>query len=264
MKKIIKSLEKVTLFAAIVFFMASCVTAANQKFVKKEQFKTYDAIIVPGLPFEDGEWGDLMKMRVYWSYYLYKKGIAKNIIYSGSAVYSPYVEAKIMALYAEKLGIDPEHIFVEPRAKHSTENLYYSYKIAEKNGFKKVALATDPFQSSFLNFFAKKTALNTEIGFIPLSFKKMKQIDLHTPEIDPSSAYVENFVSITEQENFATRFRGTMGKQIEYEEGDTPKLMRQKRRNMRRGIEDAQEEEKKKEDTASTIAVEEYKATATK
>jgi hypothetical protein len=40
-----------------------------------------------------------MKGRVCWSKYMFDKGIAKNVIYSGGAVYSPYCEAEILALY---------------------------------------------------------------------------------------------------------------------------------------------------------------------
>ena len=56
----------------------------------------YDAVIVPGVPFNEPSWDKPMLMRVVWAVHLYKRGITKNIIMSGSAVYTPYVEAKIM------------------------------------------------------------------------------------------------------------------------------------------------------------------------
>ena len=71
--------------------------------------KPVDAIIVPGVQYNGLKWNTVMKWRVYWSVYLYKKGLAKNIIYSGSAVYSPYTEATIMSLYAEKMGVPKSH-----------------------------------------------------------------------------------------------------------------------------------------------------------
>ena len=94
-----------------------------------------DVIIVPGVQYAGNKWSMVMKWRVYWSAWLYKKGLAKNIIYSGGAVYSPYTEAKIMAMYAEKLGVPAEHIFLETKAEHSTENLYYSFQLAKQKGF---------------------------------------------------------------------------------------------------------------------------------
>ncbi len=99
------------------------------------------------IQFENGKWDRVMMGRIYWAKFLYEKGIAKNIIFSGSAVYSPYYEAEIMRLYAIELGIPKENIFAETKAEHSTENAYYSYKYGKKLGFNKMALASDPFQS---------------------------------------------------------------------------------------------------------------------
>ncbi len=156
-----------------------------------------------------------MKGRVYWSYYLYKKGIAKNVIYSGSAVYSPYVEAKIMALYGEALGIAPENIFVESKAEHSTENIYYSYQLAKKNGFIKVALASDPFQSKLLHSFSKRHT--PSIKMIPMVFDTLIAISKNDPVIDSKKAFVPNFISITRRESFWERLKGTQGKKIKFE-----------------------------------------------
>jgi len=64
-----------------------------------------------------------MKGRVYWSKYLYDRGIGKNIMYSGNAVYTPYFEGEIMALYAKAIGIPPEHIYTELKAEHRSWDL---------------------------------------------------------------------------------------------------------------------------------------------
>ncbi len=173
----------------------------------------YDAIIVPGVPFKDGNWSSIMKARVYWSKYLYDKGVAKNIIYSGSAVYSPYIESKIMKTYGEVLGLPKAHLFTESQAEHSTENLYYSLKIAKEQGFKKVALATDPFQLFFLTRFANGRGY--DIAYLPIQFDLLESQDMTDPKIDPSGAYVENFTSLPDRQSFFERFRGTLGKHIE-------------------------------------------------
>ena len=182
--------------------------------------KPYDAIIVPGIQFENGNWNYIMKGRVLWSVYLYNQGITKNIIYSGSAVYSPYTEAKIMALYAEKLGVHPEHIFVEPRAEHSTENIFYSCLIAKKNGFTRVAVATDRFQSRTLADFLPKIKRKTgiDIKSLPLQDDLMRTVSHHDPVINYELAKVDSFVSIVERESKLKRFFGTMGFHIDYDE----------------------------------------------
>jgi len=177
---------------------------------------TYDAIIVPGVPFEDGNWSDIMKIRVYWSKYLYDQGIAKNIIYTGSAVYSPYYEAEIMALYGEALGIPSERIFTETKAEHSTENVYYSFKKAKEMGFIKIALATDPFQAKMLKRFIKNT-MKGKVDIIPIVYDTLSTLTpkMYDPVIKYQKAYKENFVSITEREGFWKRLNGTRGNNID-------------------------------------------------
>jgi len=189
--------------------------------------KPLDVIIVPGVPFRNGAWDSVMKARVIWSYILYKNGYAKNIIYSGSSVYSPYYEGIIMGLYAEQLGIPRAHIFCETKARHSTENVYYSYIMAGKHGFKSIGLATDPFQSSLLRSFTRKR-FGTHIYHIPFISDSVAHYNQLSPIIDPAPAKApQNFVSISDNETFWQRLRGTLGKNInwgQYPGGKLPKL----------------------------------------
>lgn len=187
------------------------------------QMKAFDAVIVPGIPFKNGSWDSLMKARVLWSYVLYKNGFVKNVIYSGAAVYSPYKEAVIMGLYAQELGIPKEHIFYDTNARHSTENVYYSYLIAKEQGFKSLALATDPFQAFMLRSFTRKR-FSTPIYHVPFVVDSLKAYARLNPKINPAPAEVENFVSITEQEGLLRRFRGTMGKDIDWNQHEGRRL----------------------------------------
>jgi uncharacterized SAM-binding protein YcdF (DUF218 family) len=210
----------VVVILLFVFLLQSCTflfAPSSQKLYSKAiKSQPYDAIIVPGLPFNGEKWSDLMKARVYWAYYLYSKGIAKNVIFSGSAVYSPYIEAEIMAMYGKELGIKEENIFTEKKAEHSTENLYYSYQIAKQKGFEKIGLATDPYQGRFLYFFAKKKHI--PVTFIPAQLDTLMEMVKFDPVIDAEKAYVNNFVPITQKESFFQRLRGTRGKNIVYKE----------------------------------------------
>ena len=113
---------------SILVLWASCITPRKGpirklKTAQESNIAPFDAIIIPGIPYEGRGWDSVMKARVLWSWILYKNGIAKNVIYSGAAVYTPYVEARIMGLYGEKLGIPAEHIFFDTLARHSTENV---------------------------------------------------------------------------------------------------------------------------------------------
>lgn len=203
-------MKKISLLILIIISLSSCSKFAYKLATK---YAPYDAIIVPGVPFYGEEWEDVMKMRVYWSYLLYQRGVTRNIIYSGSAVYSPFYEAEIMKLYAIKLGIPEALIFTDTIAEHSTENIWYSYKLAEKNEFEKVALATDPIQNFMVRKFKRDHNLN--VRAIPVIFEEVDSfMTLKSPEIDPSSAFVKNFKSIVERESKCKQIKGTLGLNI--------------------------------------------------
>lgn len=201
-----------------IIFLSSCSFSAKtaKKYLEKASNQSYEMIAVPGVPFRETGWDSTMKARVYWSKYLYDKGIAKNIMYSGSSVYSPYYEAEIMALYAIAIGIPKEHVFTETKAEHSTENLYYVYLKAKKMGFTKIALATDPFQAKQLRRFAR-VKIDKAVGLIPIVFDTLKAMQpyMTNPQIEYGNAINKNFISIKSRESFWKRFRGTLGKNID-------------------------------------------------
>jgi uncharacterized SAM-binding protein YcdF (DUF218 family) len=211
--------KKFNLFFLLVILLCSCARfrpkpATMYKRALKDQ--PYDVIIVPGVPFNGTRWDTVMKGRVTWAVYLLKKGIAKNVIFSGGAVYTPYYESKIFALYAEALGIQKERIFLDTLAQHSTENVYYSYQIAKKAGFKKIAVATDPYQSAKLMRFSKRR-FKLKITHIPIvadSIKFMREVN---PKINPESAKCEYFQSIVTSQSKLHRLKGTLGKNIKFE-----------------------------------------------
>lgn len=180
---------------------------ASKRFEKATQ--PYDVVIVPGIPYDPTTSSSIMKMRILWAKYLFDNGIARNIIFSGSAVYSPYIEGVAMKIIADSLGIPAEHTFFEVKAEHSTENVYYSWKMAKEMGFERIALATDPFQSFALRGFIKKYC--PEVASLPVVFQKLKAERANLPSINPKEVYVEDFVSIVDRESFAKRFEGTRG-----------------------------------------------------
>lgn len=176
------------------------------------QSAPYQAIIVPGVLYDGVKWSDIMRSRVLWATHLYKTGKAKHIIFSGSDVYTPYIESEVMAAYAEKLGVPKSAISVETRAEHSTENVYYSYKLAIEAGFDTVAVVTDPFQSYFLRFFAKEHHI--KIKFLPFQFgmDSIFDVDLSGLKIDLPEQ--KDFIALPDREDFMDRLKGTLGKHI--------------------------------------------------
>jgi uncharacterized SAM-binding protein YcdF (DUF218 family) len=179
----------------------------------------YDVIIVPGVPYKDPKLEIIFKARMLWANYLYQNGVADNIIFSGGAVYNSFVEGKIMKIYADSLHIPSAHTFAEIQAEHSTENVYYSLLLAKQLGFKKIAVATDQYQAIIIRNFMKKNC--PDVDLVLIDYKKINLITAPWPEIEPSSACTDNFVSLVERENKVKRLKGTLGKNINYVSTDS-------------------------------------------
>lgn len=216
-KKIAKFVLYLHIFmiAGLVLSHCSLTRQARKSYERASKEKPYDVVIVPGIPYDTvnkNAGNTVMRMRLFWAKHLYDNGFAKNIIFSGSAVYSPYTEGVIMKIVSDSLGIPAENTFAEIKAEHSTENVYYSWKMAKEMGFKKIAVATDPYQGGLLKSFARRHC--PDVKFIPIVFGTMDIGNKKLPEIDPSSALKTDFVSIMARESFWQRFRGTMGKRI--------------------------------------------------
>lgn len=186
--------------------------------------KPYDVIIVPGFPHDSGKVNMVLSERIKWAYFLYKNGYTKNIIFSGSAVHSPYVEAEVMKLIALQTDIPKDHIFTETKAEHTTENLYYSCVLAKKLGFNSIGFATEAAQSSFMKQFKRKFKL--QLDFIPVVTDSVLKMDLVLKPIDESSAFVPNFIPLNEREGLLKSLRGTRGYYVKKEIRKAKRLKR--------------------------------------
>ena len=194
---------------------------AAKSYEKGIQGQPYDAIIVTGFPYNGEKWDRVVQMRVYWAKYLYDRGYTGKIMFSGSAVATPYIESRVMAKYAAALGIPEKDIFTEEKAEHSTENVYYSYRLLKDKGYKKIALATDPFQNHYMEKFVRKYEL--PIAFLPTVLDTLRTLDTLEPKIDLDNTVKKDFVKLSDREGFFKRFKGTMGKYIVWHEEDLKK-----------------------------------------
>lgn len=217
MKRFLKIALSIPLFFGIALLLTHCSfqRQARKLYAEAAREKPFDVVIVPGVPYEKERTTRVMDMRVFWAKHLYDSGYTRNIIFSGSSVYSHFVEGKAMKTIADSLGIPPEHTFAETKAEHSTENIYYSWKLAKEMGFRKIALATDPFQSAMLKSFIRKYCPG--VKSVPVVTDILTLEGKTLPAVDTTTFYVSDFVSIMERESFWKRFRGTMGKRIKEE-----------------------------------------------
>ena len=194
---IIAVMKKILLLLLPVL-LASCslknrVERSNKKYFGRAP---YDVVIVPGYPYYDTTPRfPLLACRMYWVKELYDKGIAKNIIFSGGAIHTQYNEAKVMKIISDTLGIPQRHIFLEEYAPHSYQNVTYGNKLAKKLGFKKIAVATDPYQFSYLTIFLPSAPGVGILTFSPDSAEAKKYFQ-PLPYFNPRDAYVKDFTPI--------------------------------------------------------------------
>jgi|LakMenEpi03Aug12_release.lakeMendotaPanAssembly.Ray.scaffolds.fasta_scaffold279053_2 uncharacterized SAM-binding protein YcdF (DUF218 family) len=177
----------------------------------------FDVVIVPGAPIGDSSLNNVLISRILWSKYLLENNITRNVIYSGGAVHTAYIEGLAMKMYADSIGIPSNRTFAETKAEHSTENVYYSYKLAKEKGFEKIALATDIFQTMMVSSFVKKNY--KDVKFLPIVYNRIftnKKIYDQLPIINVGEAHIseENFVPLNQRESFFKRLAGTFGKNI--------------------------------------------------
>lgn len=213
--------KKLIFFLIAALFLSNCslfvpsASKLNKRSLKKHP--QYDAIIVPGFPFNEEPWDGPTMMRMIWAVHLYKKGYAKNIIMSGAAVYTPYVEAEIMKQYAVAMGVPSEHVFIENKALHSTENIWYGYLLAKKIGFKTIAVASDPFQTKLLYRFVKKRTKGVQM--LPALTDSTRIYSHLSPVIEYKHLKLDStFVPLPQRESKWKRLRGTWGKNINYKD----------------------------------------------
>ena len=89
---------------------------------------------------------------------LYKKGLAKKIIFSGAAAYRmPPSNAKQMKEQALKSGIKADDILMDEFSTNTHENAQFSSDIIRRNNFQKIILVTSGYHQLRTNFEFKKT-----------------------------------------------------------------------------------------------------------
>lgn len=194
-----KNVSKTLLFVLTTLLLTS--SCSLDKLVQKKNKASlakapYDAIIIPGYPYKASSNQELFTVRVHWAKALYDRGIAKNIIFSGDAVHTPYTEAAAMKLFAIAIGIPAEHIFEETKALHTNQNIVKGKALAKQLGFKKIAFASDPYQFSYMvplvNLYAPGTPL------ISFPTDSMVAFIKPLPDIDLKSSFVKDWTDKTE------------------------------------------------------------------
>ena len=106
--------------------------------------KAHDAIILLGCPSNtDGSAATCQTKRADMAVALSRAGYADRFIVSGAAAHNKYVEADALAALLVARGVAADHILKDPLAEHTDENIYYSSRIMQAQGWTTAIVASD-------------------------------------------------------------------------------------------------------------------------
>ncbi len=131
------------------WLLTGCALSRYQ--VTRVPTEPFDTVIVPGCPSEEnGALSYCQIGRAGQAAILWQEAWTRSFIVSGSDVHTPYVEAEAIAEAMTTLGVPPERIVLERDALHSDENVHYSALLADKLGFRRLAVASNGSIASWL------------------------------------------------------------------------------------------------------------------
>lgn len=145
LERILKILSFLFLTVLVGFFVSINILPDRLAHLPEQSWtlKPSDTIIVLGTPAKkDGQAGPVMRMRVKKAVDLLNQGYGKQIIFSGAAAHNRFVEAKVMAEYAQSLGVAPERIVLEPEAENTYQNAFDSVALMRNHGWKSAVVVT--------------------------------------------------------------------------------------------------------------------------
>jgi uncharacterized SAM-binding protein YcdF (DUF218 family) len=110
------------------------------------QLEKVDTLIVLGCPTKaDGSPTPEQRERVLEGVREYKQGVSSHIIMTGTAAHNQFVEAHAMALFAEANGVPASVIVEEDQAHDTIQNIYYSSRIMNANGWRTTEVISSPY-----------------------------------------------------------------------------------------------------------------------
>lgn len=141
--KILKRILKFLAWSFILFNLLILIIPLFSTTCKQKELNKFDVIIVLGSPATaDCKPHAIMQTRVNKGVELFKKGIAKKILFTGAPVQNSCAEATVMATYAMKKGIQENDIFEETKARNTGQNAYYTAAYMKKHNYKSAAIVT--------------------------------------------------------------------------------------------------------------------------
>jgi len=128
-----------------LIFIALLAIAINRAAISNHNTAAthFDTIIVLGYPANpDGTPSPDQRERVLEGVREYKAGVAPAIIMTGGAAHNQFVEAHVMAAFAETQGVPASAILEEGQAENTIQNVFYSAKIMHEHNWRSAEMVS--------------------------------------------------------------------------------------------------------------------------
>lgn len=170
-KRVLKLSFVVALLWLLIFYTPIIWYLAKPlKFAQEPQ--NTDAIVVfAGGVGESGQAGQGYDERVNYAVELYKKGYARNIIFSTGAR-STFPEPYVMKALAVSLGVPEWAILLEDTSSRTYENVKFTVEILNKKGWNKIILISSPYHMLRSSLVFKRVAPDKKVIYSPVPFSK--------------------------------------------------------------------------------------------
>jgi uncharacterized SAM-binding protein YcdF (DUF218 family) len=143
--------------------------------------ENFDVILVLGAPAaDDGSIGIEQKWRMDEAIREFRLGRADHMIVSGGAAFNRFVEARVMARYAEQNGVPPSAILEEPASRNTVENILNSQAIMDAHGWRSVEVISSPEHLSRTAVLLQRTHLLWRTHAAPTPGRGEYDIARHT------------------------------------------------------------------------------------
>ena len=159
---IIASFFYLSLFYTPLFWLI----AAPLKIIQVPQKSDCIAVFAGGVG-ESGKAGQGYEERAQYAVELYKKGYAKNIVFSSGYTYV-FEESSIMKALVISLGVPKDAVILDDRAKNTYENVKFTKEILEKHGWSSVLLVSSPYHMLRDQLVFNKIARGVKVIYAPI------------------------------------------------------------------------------------------------
>ena len=167
----VRTIKLLAIFLSVyglVFYTPVIWYAASPLLISQAPVKADCIVVFSGGVGESGKAGQGYEERVQKAVELYKDGYADRLIFSSGYTYL-FKEPLVMKALAVSLGVPEGSIILEDTAKNTFENVKFSKRILDRNGWNSILLISAPYHMKRASLVFHKLAKNVKVTYVPIT-----------------------------------------------------------------------------------------------